>query len=166
METTIDKVIAIVRQAAALMTREGFKIEDKGRPENIVTSSDLAVQHFLMEKLSALVPGSGFLCEEEDMSDISHRCVWIIDPIDGTTNYARGNENCCISVALAQDGATVLGVVYSPWRDELYSAVKGKGAFCNDKPIKVSSRPYQAGILFTAMSTYRKEFARTCSDII
>jgi myo-inositol-1(or 4)-monophosphatase len=59
-----------------------------------------------------------------------------------------------------------MGVVYSPWRGELYCAEKGKGAFCNGKPIKVSERPFEDGILFSAMSTYRKEFAKTCRDII
>jgi myo-inositol-1(or 4)-monophosphatase len=59
-----------------------------------------------------------------------------------------------------------MGVVYCPWRGELYSAEKGRGAFCNGKPIHVSDRSYGRGILFSAMSTYRKELARSCSDII
>ena len=59
-----------------------------------------------------------------------------------------------------------MGVVYSPWREELYSAEKGCGAFCNGRPIHVSARPFEAGLLYTAMSTYHKEFARVCSDII
>ncbi len=162
----IEQVIAIVREAAGLMVRDGFEIQEKGAPENIVTSSDVAVQHFLTQRLGALLPGSGFLCEEEDYADTSHRQVWIIDPIDGTTNYARGIEFCCISVALTEDGKPVLGVVYSPWRDELYCAQTGKGAFCNGRPIHVSGRPFENGLLFTAMSTYRKDLARACSDII
>ena len=59
-----------------------------------------------------------------------------------------------------------MGVVYSPWRGELYTAERGKGAFCNGNPIRVSDRPFETGLLFTAMSTYRKDLARTCSDII
>ena len=166
MDILIEQVVGIVREAAALMVHEGFDIKEKGAPANIVTSSDLAVQHFLTERLGALLPGSGFLCEEEDFADTSHRQVWIIDPIDGTTNYSRGIEYCCISVALTEDGKPVLGVVYSPWRDELYSALAGQGAFCNGRPIHVSDRPFGNGLLFTAMSTYRKDLARKCSDII
>lgn len=162
----IEQVVAIVREAASLMVRDGFEIQEKGAPENIVTSSDVAVQHFLTRRLEALLPGSGFLCEEEDYADTSHRQVWIIDPIDGTTNYARGIGFCCISVALTEDGKPVLGVVYSPWRNELYCAQAGKGAFCNGQPIHVSGRSFENGLLFTAMSTYRKDLARTCSDII
>ena len=163
-----NKVIDIVRKASALFDRTGgFEVKDKGARENIVTSSDLAVQHFLTGELKAAYPEVGFLCEEEDLKDISgHDAVWVIDPIDGTANYARGNENCCISVALVSGGEPLLGVVYSPWRGELYTAEKGKGAFCNGKPIHVSDRPFEQGLLFTAMSTYRKDMAKACSDII
>lgn len=161
-----EQVIDIVREASALMVREGFSVSDKGSRENLVTSSDLAVQHFLTGRLAALLPGSGFLCEEEDLADTAHRDLWIIDPIDGTANYARGNENCCISVALVRDGEPFLGVVYSPWRGELYAAEKGRGATCNGKAIHVSDRSFGRGLLFTAMSTYKKELARSCSDII
>ena len=165
--TLLEQVIGIVREASALMDRTGgFEVKDKGARENLVTSSDLAVQHFLTKRLVEILPGAGFLAEEEDFTDIVHPEIWIIDPIDGTANYSRGNENCCISVALARDGEPVLGVVYCPWRGELYSAEKGKGAFCNGKPLHVSDRPYENGLLFTAMSTYRKDLARTCSDII
>ena len=163
----IQDIIDIVREASALMDRTGgFEVHDKGARENIVTSSDIAVQHFLTERLSALLPGSGFLAEEEDEVDLAHSDVWIIDPIDGTANYARGNENCCISVALVRNGELSMGVVYSPWRGELYSAEKGRGAFCNGKPIHVSNRSYEKGLLFTAMSTYKKDLSRKCSDII
>lgn len=165
-DITLEQIAAVVREAAGLMVRSGFEIHDKGSRENLVTSSDIAVQHFLTERLGHLLPGSGFLCEEEDLSDVRHQDVWIIDPIDGTANYARGNENCCISVALVRGGILTAGIVFSPWRGELYSAEKGGGAFCNGKPIHVSGRSYEDGILFTAMSTYRKEFARCCSEII
>ena len=167
MNMDIQQIIDIVREAGALMDRTGgFEVHDKGARENIVTSSDVAVQHFLTQRLSALLPGSGFLCEEEDLADTAHEAVWIIDPIDGTANYARGNENCCISVALARGGELAMGVVFCPWRGEMYAAEKGRGAWCNGKPIHVSDRTYERGLLFTAMSTYRKELARSCSDII
>ena len=161
-----DSIVSIVKEASALMVREGFSVKEKGSVENIVTSSDVAVQEFLTGRLAELLPGSGFLCEEDDLQDLNHEYVWIIDPIDGTANYARGSENCCISVALYRNWSPRIGVVYSPWRGELYVAEAGGGAFCNGKPIHVSDRPFGKGILFTAMSTYRKEFAKTCSDII
>ncbi len=162
----VDKIIPIVKEAASLMVRSGFDVMEKGSVVNLVTSSDLAVQRFLVERLSVLLPGSGFLCEEDDLGDISHEYVWIIDPIDGTANYARGIQDCCVSVALSKDGEVVAGVVYSPWRGELYWAEKGAGAFLDGRPIKVSDRPFSDGILCTAMSAYRKDLAKTCYDII
>ena len=164
----LQLVSDIVRDASNLMDRTGgFEVHDKGVRENIVTSSDLAVQHFLTEQLQLRFPDVGFLCEEEDLNDVTgHDEVWVIDPIDGTANYARGNENCCVSLALVEKGEPILGVVYSPWRGELYTAQKGKEAHCNGKPIHVSKRPFEQGLLFTAMSTYRKDLAKSCSDII
>ena len=161
-----EAITDIVREASGLMVRRGFEVMEKGSSANIVTSSDLAVQHFLVKELEALLPGSGFLCEEEDMDDISHEYIWIIDPIDGTANYARGTSDCCISVALAKDGDVCAGVVYSPWRNELYTAEKGHGAFRNGIPIKVSGRSFEEGMLCAAYCTYYKEYSRTCSDII
>jgi len=167
MEISIEQIIDVVREASALMVRSGFEVHDKGTIENLVTSSDIAVQEFLTGRLAELVPGSGFLCEEEDLNDIAgHEYVWVIDPIDGTANYARGNRNCCISVALLRGGEHYMGVVYSPWRGECWWAEKGKRAYCNGRQMHVSNRPFENGLLFTAMSTYRKEWSRLCSDII
>lgn len=84
MEISIEQIAAVVREAASLMVRDGFSVKEKGSVENIVTTSDLAVQQFLTSRLSALLPESGFLCEEEDLANLSHQYVWIIDPIDGT----------------------------------------------------------------------------------
>ena len=166
MNAMLQKVVDIVKEASALMSPDHFTVMQKNGLANLVTSSDLAVQHFLTERLAALLPGCGFLCEEEDFRDLEEEYVWIIDPIDGTANYARGIADCCISVALARRGALQLGVVYSPRRSELYTAEIGKGACCNGRPIHVSDRPLADGLFCTAMSTYRKEYAKTCSDII
>ena len=166
MERLLEKTVEIVRGAAGRMVRSGFEVMEKGDLTNLVTSSDLAVQHFLTGRLAELLPGCGFLCEEEDFRDEAHEYVWIIDPIDGTANHARGIADCCISVALTRNGVLQLGVVYSPARQELYTALAGKGAWCNGRRIRVSDRPFEDGLFCTAMSTYRKEFAKTCSDII
>ena len=103
----IERIKPIVLEASQLMVHSGFDVKQKGDATNLVTSSDLAVQHFLVKRLAEILPGSGFLCEEEDLGDIRHEYVWIIDPIDGTANYARGIDHCCISVALARDGMLV-----------------------------------------------------------
>lgn len=162
----LSKIKNIVRSASQLMLTDTFEISHKEGYANIVTSSDLAVQEFLREKLSALLPGSGFLCEEEDMHDLSHEYTWIIDPIDGTANYSRGIRECAICVGLKHDADMEMAVVYLPRTDEMFSAERGKGAFLNGRQIRVSDRPFEDAVLCTALAVYHKEFTKVCSDII
>ena len=115
MNILIGKVEAIVREAAKIFTERAFDISYKSGFENVVTSSDLAIQQFLCEQLKSLIPDCGFICEEENVNDSRDReYVWIIDPIDGTANYVRGISESCISVALVQNKEVLLGVVYNP----------------------------------------------------
>lgn len=156
-----------VREAAALAMKLDFSVEEKNNDAaNLVTSSDLAVQKHLCASLSRLLPGSGFLCEEEDLSDTEKEYVWIIDPIDGTTNYARGLGIFAISVALVKNGEALLATVYDPSRDEMFSAVRGCGAFCNGKPIQTAKKPFASSLLCSALCIYQKEFAEICMNII
>lgn len=163
---TLESLIAVVKEAASLMTVDHFDIAQKNGYSNIVTSSDLAVQKFLCKRLAELLPGSGFLCEEEDMQDTTHECTWIIDPIDGTANYSRGIAQCAICVGLRYKGEMKLAVVYLPRTEELFSAEKGRGAFLNGKPIHVSDRPFGDAIICTAYSVYHKELTDVCADIV
>ncbi|MCM1079437.1 MAG: hypothetical protein NC344_10585 [Bacteroidales bacterium] len=174
----IEKVKKIVVEASHLMATDSFEIEEKDGMSNIVTSSDVAVQDFLCKNLSALLPGSGFLCEEKDINDLAQEHTWIIDPIDGTANYSRGIAQCAVCVGLRKDNAMLLGIVYVPLTGELFFAEKGKGAFleiidCETKAtlkpakrIKVSGRPFGNALLCTALPVYHKEHAGVCSDII
>lgn len=148
------------------MLPDTFEISQKDGFANIVTSSDVAVQEFLKEKLRALVPGCGFLCEEEDRHDLQHEYIWIIDPIDGTANYSRGIRECAICVGLKHLDAMEMAVVFLPRTNELFHAEKGNGAYLNGKQIHVSDRPFHNAILCTALSVYHKEHAKVCSDII
>jgi len=163
-----NEIIDIVKEAAGIMAATDFSISSKDGVENIVTSSDLAVQNFLIDKFSKLLPGSRFLCEEGDLgrTESFAEWEWIIDPIDGTANYARGIADCGISVALCHNGTLEYGVFYSPGRAQLFSAKRGYGAFCNGRPIHVSARGMKEGILCTAASTYAKQYAGTCFSII
>lgn len=108
----LNSLTNIVIEASRLMQTEDFSISQKGSVSNIVTSSDIAVQEFLCRKLSTLLPGCGFICEEEDMRDTQHEYLWIIDPIDGTANYARGIRECGICVGLWHEGRMELAAVY------------------------------------------------------
>ena len=166
-------VIDIAIKASGLMLTDNFQITEKEGVSNIVTSSDIAVQEFLRSRLAGLLPDSGFLCEEEDEHDLSHEYVWIIDPIDGTANYARGIRECGICIGLRHGTSMELAVVYLPRTDELFAAQRGKGACLHHpqtgKPscrLRVSERPFSDSIMFTALSLYHKEYARIGSKVI
>ncbi|MGN0282077.1 MAG: inositol monophosphatase family protein [Prevotella sp.] len=163
---TIEQLMGIVRDASRLMVTDGFEIEQKGGCENIVTSSDVAVQNFLCERLLEQMPESGFLCEEKDINDVEHEYTWIIDPIDGTANYSRGIDQCAICVGLKHAEEMLMGVVYIPRTGELFHAEKGKGAYLNGKRIHVSERPFDNAVMCTALPIYHKEYAEICSRII
>lgn len=163
---TIEQLTGIVRDASSLMVTNGFEIERKSGYENIVTSSDVAVQNHLCERLLEKIPHSGFLCEEKDINDTRPEYIWIIDPIDGTANYSRGIDQCAICVGLKHDDEMQMGVVYIPRTGELFHAEKGKGAYLNGKRIHVSNRPFGDAVLCTALPVYHKEYAEVCSRII
>ncbi|MCQ2150257.1 MAG: inositol monophosphatase [Bacteroidales bacterium] len=162
----LGEVVKIVREASLIMYKRDFTVRSKGGYENLVTSSDEAVQALLRERLADLLPGSGFICEEDDIKDTAHEYVWIIDPIDGTCNFSRGISECCISVALRKGTEIVLAVVYNPYRKALYTALKGRGARLNGRLIHVSDRPFSDGLLCTALCVYSKQYSGICSDII
>lgn len=162
-----DKITEIVKEAASLMTAaDNLEIMEKGGCENIVTSADIAVQDFLRSRLSALLPDSGFICEEGDIADIRHSRVWVIDPIDGTANYARGVDQCAICVGLCDNGIMEMSVVFLPRTGEMFQAQRGKGAWRNGSRIHVSDRSFDNSILCTALPVYHKEQAQWCSQAI
>src|SRR3990172_3850315 len=105
---------------------------------NLVTEMDRRSERAAVETLLAAFPGHGIMAEEEARIENGSGFVWIIDPLDGTTNYAHGYPNFAVSIGLERSGEITLGVVYDPMRDELFSAVKGGGAYLNDKLIHVS----------------------------
>jgi len=112
-------------------------IQRKGRID-LVTATDLAVEKALLASLSAILPESTFLAEESAASLTPGRLTWIIDPLDGTTNFAHGLPFVATSVALWRDGRTVLGIVNLPILGECFWATEGGGAFLNGRRIGVS----------------------------
>ena len=156
----LNKIIDIVKEASGIMMNRDFEVEQKGNLSNLVTSADVAVQHFLEDRLTALIDGSVFLGEEGDIPDTDVKYLWVNDPIDGTANFARDMGLSVVSVALIKEGEPYIGVVYHPYRDECFSAVKGSGAYLNGRKIHVSDRPFERGMLCSAMSLYDKRYAK------
>ncbi|ACD94144.1 inositol monophosphatase family protein [Trichlorobacter lovleyi] len=126
-----------------------FSIDLKGA-KNLVTELDLASEALIVEKIHARFPEHGILAEEGDYPAGDGRHVWIIDPLDGTTNYAHGYPWFCVSIALAVGGELVVGAIYNPMTDELFSATTGGGAFRNGRRLSVSNRqPLASALLGT-----------------
>lgn len=105
---------------------------------DLVTPFDLGAQDILVGRLSAAFPAHGFLAEEGIERSGASDCRWVIDPLDGTTNFAHAFPVFCVSAGLECGGRLVLGFVYDPVREELFSALAGGGAFLNGAPIRVS----------------------------
>lgn len=160
------KTARAVKQAACIWKKGTGTVTEKNGAANIVTEADVAVQRFLQEKLGRLLPGSGFLCEEENVADLQKEYLWVIDPIDGTTNFARGLPECAISVALLYKNEPVVGVVFAPRLQLLFTAVKGKGAYCCGKRIHTSQKTFAESLFCTGLCLYQKELSDSCSQII
>jgi myo-inositol-1(or 4)-monophosphatase len=141
----LNVMFAAARKAARALKRDFGELEKlqvslKG-PANFVTAADRRAEETLFQELSKARPGYGFLGEESGEragADKTHR--WVVDPLDGTTNFLHGIPQFGISIALERDGAVIAGIVYNPATDEMFSAEKGKGAFLNDQRIRVAAR--------------------------
>jgi myo-inositol-1(or 4)-monophosphatase len=149
----LNVMIAAARKAARPLIRdfgelENLQISQKG-PGDFVTHADKRTEQILIDELTRARPGYGFLGEEGgaiDGKDKSHR--FIIDPIDGTSNFLHGIPHFAISIALEREGALVAGLVLNPITDELYTAEKGHGVYLNAKRLRVASRKELAPSLF------------------
>lgn len=141
-------VVEIVKRAGDIVNdylSKGFSVHSKGGSD-FATEADLAVDAFLQKELAAKFPGTSFLTEETAKGDlqsfIEKENLWVIDPIDGTTNFSRGNDHFAISVGLVDQGKPKLGVVYLPLENKLYTAQQdADDALLNDSPIHVSKTP-------------------------
>ena len=141
----MNVMVSAARKAGRSLNRDFGEVEQlqvsvKG-PGNFVSAADHRAEKIIFEELSRAREGYGFLMEESgaiEGADKTHR--WIVDPLDGTTNFLHGIPIFNISIGLERDGQMVAGVVYNPAMDEMYTAEKGKGAFLNDRRLRVAGR--------------------------
>ena len=117
-----------------------FKISNKAGINNLVTEADHAAERAIIEVIKAAFPLHSILGEESGASDNDSDYKWIIDPIDGTVNFAHGIPLCCVSIGLEEKGEIIMGVVYNALMNEMFVAEKGKGATLNGNTIKVSNQ--------------------------
>jgi len=138
----INKVIQISKEAGEIV-REGFgknfSIEYKTNASNLVTEIDKKSEALIIDFIKKEFPGHSVLAEESGEHGSSSEYLWVIDPLDGTTNFAHGLPMFAVSIGMQKNGETICGVVYDVMRDEIYSTEKGSGSFRNGMKLNVSS---------------------------
>jgi len=145
----LNVMIKAARKAGRTLKRDFGEVENlqvslKG-PANFVTAADRRAEEILREELTQARPGYSFLGEEggrHEGSDKTH--TWIVDPLDGTSNFLHGIPHFAISIALEREGTIVAGLVYNPANDDLFTAERGKGAFLGDHRLRVAGRQHLA----------------------
>lgn len=150
----------VFKKAAAWIKEAGLKIEDsfqstlhvetKSNRNDIVTNVDKEIERFFITKISETFPGHRILGEEGQASPVDQLkgVVWIIDPIDGTINYVHQQRNFAISIGIYENGVGKIGLIYDVVHRELYYALKGRGAFFNDRPLKkLNETPLEDAII-------------------
>ncbi len=142
IDARLEAAVAIIQDAGALAldyfrARDALVIEQKG-VQDLVSRADRETEALILSRLQAAFPGDAILGEETGLHGDAP-IVWVVDPIDGTDNYLRGNPYWCVAIALVVDGRTELGLTLDPNTGELYLARRGEGAWCNHRRLTISA---------------------------
>lgn len=160
----INNVKQIAIQAGTMMLEGFHNIQEKTDVANIVTNKDIEIQEYIISELKLLLPNSTFIAEENDTYEECDGDIWIIDPIDGTTNFAYDYRHSAVSIALLHDHEVILAVCYQPYATEMYTAQKGMGAYMNDSVLRVTKHPLSSGLVLCGTSPYYKHMAEQTFD--
>jgi len=158
----VNVAVKAARTAGSIINRAALDIESvrvsQKKANDFVTEVDQAAEAAIIETLLAAYPGHGILAEESGNAHGAQdsEYVWIIDPLDGTTNFIHGLPVYCVSIALAVRGKIEQAVVYDPTRNDLFTATRGRGAFMNDRRIRVSKRTQLKDSLISTGFPYRE----------
>ena len=164
MTFDIKQFQAIIREAGKILKDARLNDESVSQKQgeaNFVTVYDVQIQQFLMKKLSQMIPDAAFYGEEDTDGNqagrLSDGFTFIIDPIDGTTNFMLDCHYSCISVAVAWGGALVAGCIYNPYLNHMYLAVRGMGCYLNGRRLKMEDLPVERGIVAFSAARYNDE---------
>ena len=165
----LDEILSVMKKCGDIILFAGDGQCDVGTKEgrgNFVTQYDTAVQNYLQEELLKIVPDAVFIGEEGEHSQaLGEGYAFIVDPIDGTTNFIRNYRRSCVSVGLALDGEMALGAIYNPYSNEMFYARRGKGAFLNGQPIHVSGHGLSEALICFGTSPYYEELIDATFDL-
>ena len=138
----LNTAVKAARKAAAIITRASYDVDKltihSKHKNDFVSEVDHAAEEAIISVLREAYPDHGFLAEESGETDSQREFVWVIDPLDGTTNFLHGFPQYCVSIALLQKSVAQQAVVFDPNRNELFTATKGVGAYLNDRRIRVT----------------------------
>jgi myo-inositol-1(or 4)-monophosphatase len=157
----LNVAVKAARAAGAIINRAALDLEalrvSQKQVNDFVTEADHASEQIIIETLLTAYPGHGILAEESGQQHGAKdsECVWIIDPLDGTTNFIHGLPVYCISIALAVRGKIEQAVIYDPTRNDLYTATKGRGAYCNARRLRVAKRLRLSEALVASSAPFR-----------
>ena len=161
MKTELESICELVRSCGLFIKdidRGHLHVDAKSGRADLVTQYDKQVQERLRKGLFEIMPDAHFVGEEGSTQSFSPvGKFFIVDPIDGTTNFIKDYRCSGISVALVVDNTAELGVVYNPYMDEMFCAQRGQGAFCNGKRLHVSDAPLENGIVLFGTAPYHEE---------
>lgn len=154
------QIAAIAKRAGAFIAGSKIgSVTEKGGSANVVTDIDVKCQQLIVEECLKLLPQSCVLAEEGTQRQAGDGFTWIIDPIDGTTNYLYDYRHSCISIALYHQKKGVVGVVYDPYLDECFVGVEGMGSTCNGTALRVTDNELENALIMTGTSPYDKTLA-------
>lgn len=157
----LSQIVSIARRAGEMMLEaRDAAIHQKEGHYNFVTDADVAVQRYLQKELLSLLPGARFFAEEQENEPLTDDATFVVDPIDGTMNFMRHRNASAVSIALLKNKMPVLGVIYIPYSDEMFTAELGKGAFVNGRPISVSRTPFENGLVLFGTSPYDQDLVQ------
>lgn len=164
----LESIRELVRACGLLIKdidRQSLHVDAKSGRADLVTQYDKEVQERLRKGLLEIMPDAHFVGEEGSTQAFAPvGKFFIVDPIDGTTNFVKGYNFSSISVALVVDNAAELGVIYNPYADEMFWAQRGQGAFCNGRPLHVSDEPLENGIVVFGTAPTTRNSARRRSS--
>ena len=156
LDHTLNEVVKIAMRAGEFIRHEGLKfdrskIQEKGL-NNLVSYVDMEAEKMIVQTLKFTLPEAGFITEEGTETEKAEKYNWIVDPLDGTTNFMHGLPPYSVSIALVENDKPLLGVVYIISSDECFHAIKGGGAFCDRRKIEVSKvTDFKDGLFITGM---------------
>lgn len=155
----LEQIKALAKEAGAIfLEATSAKVSAKEGVGNFVTDYDVRVQELIYQRLRQIHPDAALMGEEDEdhTANLAGDC-FIVDPLDGTQNFINGYRHSCVSIGMTRAGEPVLGVVYNPYQDELFWAEKGKGAYCNGKPLHTDAAPLSESVLLFGCSSYNRE---------